>query len=270
MAAPALLSLGVAAMALGLHAWMGLTRDWAAVAIVFAYALAMYLATPFLDPFGLGAKGPARARRLERGKSLMLSIAALALVAALALGASMGKGYALAVTAASALGIGYKLRLSVFGKSFSLRAIPGSKDIFGTLALAIIGLALPAWQQDRLWDWHCASAVLFAGALAFARSIIVSLGDMQKDQILGHETLPILIGKSRSLFLMHAFLLLAWGANAPRALLSRGAFLVITACALYPILYQWLYRARFRTGRPLLDPGVEPTFFLAGLMALTP
>jgi 4-hydroxy-3-methylbut-2-enyl diphosphate reductase len=184
----------------------------------------------------------------------------------------MGKGYALAVAAASAPGSGYKLRLSVFGKTFGLRAIPGSKDIFGTLALAIIGLALPAWQQDRLWDWHCASAILLAGALAFARSIIVSLGDMQKDQILGHETLPSNKDKNRSLFLMHAILLLAWGVNAPAALLSPnvGAFAVMTACALYPVLYHWLYRARFRAGRPLFDPSVEPTFFLAGLMALWP
>jgi 4-hydroxy-3-methylbut-2-enyl diphosphate reductase len=259
-------------MALGLHSWMGLGRDWAAVAIVFAYALAMYLATPFLDPFGLGTKGPARARRLERGKRPMLSTAALALAAALALGVSVGKGYALAVAAASALGIGYKLRLGAFGKTFSLRAIPGSKDVFGTLALAIIGLALPAWQQDRLWDWRCASALLLAGALAFARSIIVSLGDMQKDQILGHETLPILIGRNRSLFLMYALLLLAWTTNAPQALLASnaGAFAAITACALYPVLYQWLYRARFRAGRPLLDPGAEPAFFLASLMALWP
>jgi len=271
LAATVLLSLGVAAMALGLHSWMGLERDWAGVAIVFAYALAMYLATPFLDPFGLGVKGPARARRLERGKKPMLSIAALALAAALALGTFVGKGYALAVTAASALGIAYKLRLRAFGKTFSLRAIPGSKDVFGTLALAILGLALPAWQQDRLWGWRCASAFLLAGALAFARSIIVSLGDMQKDQILGHETLPILIGRNRSLFLMHALLLLAWGANAPRALPSNmGAFVAITVCVLYPILYQWLCRARFHAGRPLLDPGAEPTFFLAGLMALWP
>jgi 4-hydroxy-3-methylbut-2-enyl diphosphate reductase len=270
--APTVLSLGVAAMALGLYSWMDLKRDWGAATITFAYSLAMYLATPFLDPFGLGVKGPTRARSLERGKKPMLSIAVLALVAALAIGASMGRGYAVAVAVASALGIGYKLRLSAFGKAFSLRAIPGSKDVFGALALAIIGLALPAYQQDRLWDWRCASAFLLAGALVFARSIIVSLDDMQKDQILGHETLPILIGRNRSRILMHVLLLLAWAANAPQALLSSNAWAlaVVTVCTLYPILYQWLYRTRFHAGRPFLDPGVEPAFFMAGLMVLCP
>jgi 4-hydroxy-3-methylbut-2-enyl diphosphate reductase len=271
MATPTVLSLGVAAMAFGLPSSMGLERSWPSVAIVFAYALAMYLATPFLDPFGLGAKGPARARRLERRKKPMLSIAAAALGTALALAASIGGPYALAVTAACALGIGYKLRLRVFGKTYSIRAIPGSKDVFGTLALAVIGLALPAWQQGRLWEWRCGSAFLLAGALAFARNIITSLADMQKDQVLGRETLPILIGRNRSLFLMHALLLLAWGANAPRTLPSHpGTFAVLTACTLYPILYQWMYRTRFHAGRPLLDPGVEPAFFLAGLMAAWP
>jgi len=71
---------------------------------------------------------------------------------------------------------------------------------------------------------------------------------------------------------MHALLVVAWGVNAPQALLESniGAFLVITACVLYPILYQWLYRTRFHAGRPLCDPGVEPAFFLAGLMAIWP
>jgi 4-hydroxy-3-methylbut-2-enyl diphosphate reductase len=136
----------------------------------------------------------------------------------------------------------------------------------------VIGLVLPAWQQDHLWGWSSFSALLFAGALVFARSIIVSLTDMQKDQILGRETLPILIGRGRSQFLMHALLALAWCLGAWQAFqahaLSNWAFMVLTLCTIYPILYQWIYRIRFSASRPRFDPGVEPALFLAGLMAL--
>jgi len=265
---PILMSSGMSVMALGLHAWMGLERVWASIFIVFAYALAMYLATPFLDPFGLGAKGPARARYLERHKKMMLTVAGLALLAALGLGVYQGKGYALAVTGASALGLSYKLRVRVFNRTFSLRAIPASKDVFGTLALAITGLVLPAWQQDRLWVWSSFSALLLAGALVFSRSIIVSLADMQKDQFLGRETLPILIGKNRAQALMYTFLALAWCANAFQAIPRNiGALVALTISVAYPVAYIWIYRVRFSAGRPRFDPGAEPALFLAGLAA---
>jgi 4-hydroxy-3-methylbut-2-enyl diphosphate reductase len=203
---------------------------------------------------------------------MMLAIAGLVLLAAVTLGMFQGKGYAIAVVVASALGLSYKLRVKVFNKIYSIRAIPGSKDILITLALALIGLVLPAWQQGHFWGQRSFSALFFAGALVFARSIIVSLTDMQKDQILGRETLPTLIGRGRSQSLMYAFLALAWCLGAVQTFqaqtMSSGAFIVLTLCTIYPILYQWIYRIKFSAGRPRFDPGVEPALFLAGLMAL--
>jgi len=270
LVSPVLLSFGMSLMALGIHTWMGLVRDWTSIFVIFAYALAMYLATPFLDPFGLGSKGPARARYLERNKRMMVTLAIIALMTVLALGTYQGKGYVLAVAGASALGLSYKLRLRLFNRTLSIRAIPGSKDILATLALAIIGFVLPAWQQDHLWEWRSLSALLFVGALVFARNIIVSLADMQKDQILGRETLPILIGRNRSQLLIYIFLALAWCFNAAQALQTMNfrALALLTICVIYPIMYQWIYRIRFSAERPRFDPGVEPAFFMAGLMAL--
>lgn len=267
---PVLLSLGLSTMAIGIHSCMGLYRDWTSIFVIFAYALAMFLAQPFLDPFGLGSKGPARARYLERHKIMMISVATLALMVALALGFNQGKGYIIAVAGASFLGLSYKLRIRIFRRVFSLRSIPGSKDILITLALAIIGIILPAWQQDHMWGGRSTGALLFAGSLLFSRSIIVSLTDMQKDQILGRETLPILLGRNMSQLLMYAFLILAWCFNAALAFQSINIklFAILTLCAIYPIMYHWIYRIRFSAERPRFDPGVEPAFFLAGLMAL--
>jgi 4-hydroxy-3-methylbut-2-enyl diphosphate reductase len=266
---PILISLGMAAMTLGIHAWMGLTRSWASVLIVFTYALSMFLATPFLDPFGLGAKGPARARYLERHKKLMLSLAALALLTSLVLGLHLGFIYATIVAIASVLGLSYKLRIGLFGKTISLRAIPGSKDVLITLGLVIMGFVLPTWQQKHLWEWRSLNALALVAALVFARSILVSLADMQRDQILGRETLPILIGRARSQLLMYVLLALAWCTNVAQAIQTgnMGVFVVLTLCVIYPILYQWFFKTKFSAERPRIDPGPEPAFFLAGLMA---
>jgi 4-hydroxy-3-methylbut-2-enyl diphosphate reductase len=116
---------------------------------------------------------------------------------------------------------------------------------------------------------------MFAGSLVFARSIIVSISDMQKDQILGRESLPILIGRNKSQFLMCSFLALALAFNSALACQAFGGgamhvkvMAILATCALYPILYQWIYKVRFSAGRPRIDPGAEPAFFLAGLLAL--
>jgi 4-hydroxy-3-methylbut-2-enyl diphosphate reductase len=274
---PLLMSSGMSVMTLGIHSWMGIERCWTSVfyvAIVFAYAMAMYLATPFLDPFGLGVKGPARARYLTRHKKMMLAAAALALFAAIGLGFKLGIEYASIVAAASALGLSYKLKTRVFGKELSLRAIPGSKDVLVTLALAIIGLGLPAWHGShslqQLWSGRFFCSFLFAASLVFARSITASLADLQRDQILGRETLPILIGRNMSKFMMYALLLAAWCFNGLYAIQEPnfGALAVLSGCALYPMAHQWYYRIRFSAGRPSFDPGIEPALFLAGLLAL--
>ncbi|MCL1892670.1 MAG: 4-hydroxy-3-methylbut-2-enyl diphosphate reductase [Holophagaceae bacterium] len=267
---PILLCLGISVMAIGIHTCMGLVRDWTSVFILFAYSLAMYLAQPYLDPFGLGSKGPARGRYLERHRRLLISLAGIALLVAVALGMAQGRGYTFAVVGASVLGLSYKLRVQIFHKSYSLRAIPGSKDILITLALAIIGIVLPAWQQDHSWGWQSIGSLLFAGALVFARSIIVSLSDMQKDQIMGHETLPILLGRNKSQFMMYAMLAFALCFNAVMAYQTMNIKLlvVLTICTIYPIVYHWVYRIRFSAERPRFDPGVEPAFFLVGIMAL--
>lgn len=63
-------------MTLGVHAWLGLGLSWRFPLITGSYVLGMFLLSPFLDPHGLGAKGPGRARFLERNKIVLLTAAA--------------------------------------------------------------------------------------------------------------------------------------------------------------------------------------------------
>jgi 4-hydroxy-3-methylbut-2-enyl diphosphate reductase len=271
---PMLLALGAAAMTLGTLAWLALGRNWHFPVITGTYVLAMYLLAPYLDPMGLGAKGPGRARFLERNRKPLLATALLALATTLGTAALLGLKPLLVVSGASVLGIGYKFRLKAGARTISLSAIPGSKDVLVAAALGVVAVAMPLWHLRHPFDLRALAALALVTVLVFARTVIYDIIDMQNDQIIGKETLPILIGKVRAKAVVAVALagllgLMGWltfaAGPGPRAWLAAGIFL---ACIAYPLVYLWLYHERFTTGRPGFEVKAELSFYLVGLLAL--
>jgi 4-hydroxy-3-methylbut-2-enyl diphosphate reductase len=271
---PVLLALGAAAMTLGTLAWLGLGRTWHFPVITGTYVLAMYLLAPYLDPMGLGAKGPGRARFLERNRRSLLATAVVALATTLGTAALLGLKPLLVVAGASILGIGYKFRLKVGRTVLSLSAIPGSKDLLVAAALGVVAVAMPLWHLRHPFDLAAFAALALVTVLVFARTVIYDIIDMQNDQIIGKETLPILIGKGKAkavvAFTLAGLLgLVGWltfaAGPSPRAWVAAGIFL---PCIVYPLVYLWLYHERFTTGRPRFEVKAELSFYLLGLLAL--
>ena len=270
----ALMAVGAGLMTLGVHKWLGLPLGWRYPLLTAAYVVAMYLLSPFLDPLGLGAKGPARARFLERNRKTMLVSALAALALTLGLAISLGLKVLVIVTAASLVGAAYKRRFSFRDRGWSLRQIPGSKDVVVSLALATVAVVTPVWQEGRSWDLRTFAAIFLVGVLAFVRTVIYEFRDMQNDQIVGKETLPILLGRRLTQVVLVALLgtLLAgtlWLTFENR---SQGhplaVALVLVLCAAYPVLYLWLYHERFTTGKNRFELSVDFSFYLVGLLAL--
>ncbi len=268
--ASVLLALGTALMTLGVHAWLGMKLGWTYPVITGTYVLAMYILSPFMDPHGLGAKGPARARFLERNRVSLIGVALTSLLVALGTAASLGLKALGIVAAASALGLIYKLK---FG-TFSLRRIPGSKDVLVAAAISTVTILMPLWQEGRNWGPKAFAALFLVGVLAFARTVIYDIRDMQNDQVLGKETLPIAIGKSGAKAVLGALLGALTLGTLWLTFQNRhlghpfAAALILLACAVYPLIYLWLYHERFNTGRTRFEVSVELSFYLVGLLAL--
>jgi len=266
-----LLAVGTALATVGLHKWLDLSLRWTYPVITGTYVLAMYLLSPFLDPHGLGAKGPARARFLERNRKVLIGMALVAMVASLGLAASVGAKAVAVVGFATLLGLVYKLRTP---GGFSLRRIPGSKDLLVAAALGTVAVVMPVWQEGRIWDLRAFAAVFLMGVLAFARTVIYDIRDMQNDQVLGKETLPIALGKRGAKLVLGALLGLLLGGTLWLTFHNRGeghpflVALVLVLCAAYPLVYLWLYHERFTTGKHRLELSVEMSFYLVGLLAL--
>jgi len=270
---PLILAVGSAFMTSGIHHLLGLPRDLRYAGVVGAYVMAMFMLNPFLDPLGLGARGPARKRFLERNRRILVTTGALCLLAALAVSAVLGLGSLLMVLLASVAGLTYKRGFTLGKVRLTLKAIPASKDILVALALALLAVAVPLWHFGREWDARAWSGVMLTVALVFARTTINDLREMQNDQILGKETMPILIGRRATKIVLVSLLALALLGCLFLTPFStfRHPFIVaglLVACTTYPLVYLWCYHERFSTGARRVQPTVELAFYMVGLLVL--
>jgi len=270
---PIVLALGAAFMTAGIHHLLGLPEDPRYSILVGAYVMAMYMLNQFLDPMGLGNRGPVRKAFLERHRTALVSVGVLSSVTSLVVAGSLGLGSLLMVLAASVAGLTYKRGFRLGNHQLSLKMIPASKDILVAVALALLSVAVPLWHYDWVWDPRAWSGVLLVATLAFARTTIHDLREMQNDQILGRETLPILIGRNPTKMVLVSLLALAL--VAVLALTPFGRFhhpllavALLVAAAAYPVAHLWLYHDRFTVGRSRSRMGVEISFYLLGLLLL--
>jgi len=272
-AVPLRLALGAAVMSLGVHAWMGITKTWQYPTITGLYVLGMFMLAPFVDPMGVGARGPARARVLERHRNLLVATGLVSLVGALGFALWEGIGSFLMVAIAAAFGLAYKRHLRLGNLNLSLAAIPGSKDVLVSLALAIVAVALPMWHHGSEWGFRAWAGIVFVTALVFARTSIRNIQDLQNDQIQGKETLPMLLGRKATkavlaVVLTLAFLGTAWMTlqmGLPRPWLPLT---ILAVSAAYPMVHLWLLHERFTAGQRTFDPPLELAFYLVGLLAV--
>lgn len=270
---PLLLSAGAAVMTFGIDAWVGLGLNLRYSLITGTYVLAMYLLNPYLDPMGLGTKGPGQARFLERNRKVLVTTGLLSCLFSLAAAASMGLKALAVVAGASLLGATYRRGLFARGQRHSLAGIPGSKDFLVAAALGIVAVAMPVWQDGATWTPRAWAALILVTGLGFARTVIYDIRDMQNDQVLGRETLPIVIGKRRAKVVMVVLLALLGISAVGATLLGTRAHAGLTAgifglCLFYPLFYLWYYHERFTTGRPGFELKPEMSFYLLGLLAL--
>jgi len=141
------------------------------------------------------------------------------------------------------------------------------------LALAVVAVALPLWHDGRPWDARAWAGVLLVSALVFARTTTYNLRDMQNDQILGRETLPILFGRRVTRLLLLGCLAAALAATLAVTFQHPAGHpwltaAILTVCCSYPAFHLWYFQERFIAGKPPLEPWVESSFYLAGLLAL--
>ena len=181
--------------------------------MVACYLFAMHNLNRFSGT-GVGCfSDPLRERFWHRFGGPFLVISWLALALSLWL-AYQFPGYSFPILAVmSLLGVLYSVRFiprkvaEVIGVK-RLREIPGSKTFFVATAWAFVIIVVPLYGRGGEWSRVNLAAFLFVLLLVYVRSALYDVFEVQGDRIVGKETLPVCIGREKTLRLLYILMLL--------------------------------------------------------------
>jgi 4-hydroxy-3-methylbut-2-enyl diphosphate reductase len=243
--------------------------------ITLLYLYAMHVFNRFLDKGASAYNEPERAAFLRKHRWLLMLSALAGIGGGLGLAYRVGALTFLALTLISLLGIIYSVPMLPKGLRHrypyaKIKDIPASRSLAEALAWAAVMTLLPILEMDRI-VWSAATVAFFVVFLmAYTRSALFDLFQVQGDLIVGTETLPITLGEKRTVTLLKTILLglglLLSGAPLlglvdPFSLLLVLPLLSLSLCLL---AYErhWLYPGL------VFEALVEGNFFLCGLLAV--
>ncbi len=243
--------------------------------ITFLYVFAMHVLNRYADKASR-FNHPSRTAFYERYKYQFFLASLSAVVIALTLAFSDGVSNFLALLAVTILGLLYSVR--IFPESWlmvvrvgKLKDIPASKTIFIAAGWSAVAALLPQLSNG----WHLTWSTIFAWVvvfmMVFVRSAIFDILDIQGDQLVGEETIPIVIGEKRTnrllVWLVAALVLLLIAAPA-LGLATGFSYVVLLVCGYLSLCLFMHRRELMRPGSLRFEALVEGGFYFCGLLAV--
>ncbi|MCK7467270.1 MAG: UbiA family prenyltransferase [Desulfosudis oleivorans] len=154
-----------------------------------------------LKPAGL--VGSFREETYHRHGKLYFITALASIIAALVLAFNKAVLPFIFLFVISLAGILYNMRILPKKWRFrSLKDLPGSKNIFMSIAWGIVTAILPALSKDYSFHAGLIVAFGFTFGIVFIRSAMSDILEIQSDKLIGQETIPVFFGKTRTLTIL--------------------------------------------------------------------
>ena len=204
-------------------------------------------------------------------EKLYLTLAAFSIVGALGVSLTMGLAPFLVLFSISLLGALYNMRLLPSGSRFrSLRDIPGSKNISTAFAWAVAAAFLPRLQNGLAFDCGFFVSFFFTAGIVFIRSAMSDILEIQRDRLIGQETLPVLIGEEKTLTILKAvtggLLFMLLFSSVTGGSTSLASFELI--CIFYIWICFKLYDRRAAFSGVVFEGFLESSYIVAGISSL--
>jgi 4-hydroxy-3-methylbut-2-enyl diphosphate reductase len=249
--------------------------------ISFLYFLSMYLWNSLGSMEETQHLGIGRYRFYRNNKRVLYIVVALSMLALLVVSFLQSRILLYIMLFCTLAGSVYHTTIvPAFLKRFirysRLRDVPMSRDLFVALAWAVVITLVPFARAEAMPP-PAATTLTFALVfiLAFLRSIIFDLRDIEGDRIMGRETLVTIIGEDRARKAIMAATAVACVACAFSPLLlppsAKGASYHRFLFQILPMLYLYIFiriNKNSRIGRSVLFGILADTqFYLSGLAA---
>jgi len=247
-------------------------------ALAFLYFLSMYLWNSVTSLETTQHLGISRYTFYRRYKPLLLLLAAACIAALLVLSLTVGRQLFFLVLFATAAGSVYHVTivpgpLRRFLRYKKLKDIPTSRDLFVALAWATVLTFIPQAMNGSFIIVPLAVTCFgWLFILAFLRSLIFDLRDIEGDRIMGRETLITIVGEKKSRAAIYGTIWLCVALLVVVPLLT-GRTNIVYLLSQIPAL---VYAAMFVKWNPKLKSNsqavfnvmADALFYLAGLGAL--
>jgi len=242
--------------------------------VSFLYLFAMHNLNRFTDRKLQKFNDPLRAIFYEKYRWPLLVTSALSLALALTLVFEHGIKPFFLLTGMNILGILYSVQ--VIPKSLipnirvrGLKEIPGSKTFLVAVAWAFVTTLIPAWSDSHNLDLSTIVILLFVLLLVFVRNALFDVFEVQGDRIVGKETLPVCIGKEKTLLVLNIimmFLLVLLLLMPLFGLMSKAGFWLLPGI-IYIIGLTRLYNRGKISQGPKLEFYLDTVFYLLAALA---
>ena len=253
----------------------GITPRLSYFLIAGSYVFSMHILYYFIDREAARYNDPGRAEFYERHRGTFVTLIILSVFTSLFLSFEMGRGVFVFLIIISLLGLIYGIK--IIPKSLwnmfqykKLKDIPGSKTVFVALAWGTVISILPALTANHRIDVSTVIAFLFVVILVFVRSALFDIMDIQGDRIVGKETIPIIIGENKTIYVLKLSLgilsLILLSSSLSGMTPSLGYLLLV--CAIYAYSYLFIYERKRISHGVLLEGMVESNFVLGWLVSL--
>ncbi|MBN1625472.1 MAG: UbiA family prenyltransferase, partial [Deltaproteobacteria bacterium] len=243
--------------------------------LAFLYVYGMRVFNRFLDKGAGSYNDPERAGFYGRHKVFLTLSAIAAIVGALAVSFQMGVLVLAATAGLSLLGVSYSIPLVPVSvrhmwKYTQMRDIPGSKNLLEALAWAAVIALIPILEPFDMHWTNVMMTFLFVLMMVFVRAAFFDIMEVQGDLVVGVETLPIMLGERKTLFLLKTIITCAAIVLVIAPLIGavgNFAYLMLIPLFAFSIMLVIYEKGRIRNG-PMLEYMVEGNFLLTGLLAL--
>ncbi len=178
------------------------------------------------------------------------------------------------IIVAIGLGISYILpwfpgRLMKLLHERRLRNIPASKDVASAFGWATVCAVVPFLASGGRPAAGTAVAFVFVATIVFIRSVLTDVRRIQGDRLVGHETIPTVVGITATKIVLGVLATLVASLLIVASILGwtpRVGYGLV-ACVLYACGYLYLYHERIIFQGLSFETVVDSNFLLAGLVA---
>jgi 4-hydroxy-3-methylbut-2-enyl diphosphate reductase len=264
-------ALGAGCLCLACMLLQGIPVKLSFIAIASFFVYAMHVLNRLLGLKPAGLIGSFREETYHRHGKLYFYTALASILVALVLAFNNAVLPFIFLFVISLAGILYNMRILPKKWHFrSLKDLPGSKNIFMSIAWGIVTAILPALSKDYSFHAGLIVAFGFTFGIVFIRSAMSDILEIQSDKLIGQETIPVFFGKTMTLnvlkiisLILLALLLFSYSAGWTSSL----SFFLL-ACILYIwICFQVCDRKLGLCGA-VKEGLLETSYIMAGFCAL--